>query len=121
MVRLSFYNIGLFCCDQAILWELEDMQVQPLPSLRTINRILNRHGLTHRRTGRYEPKGKRYPELPALVPNQTHQIDLVGPCYLQGPIRFYSLNTVDVSINRCGIEPTLSRSSQSILDAVWAV
>lgn len=121
MVRLSLYNKGLFCGDQAILWELEDMQVQPLPSLRTINRILNRHGLTHRRTGRYEPKGKRYPELPALVPNQTHQIDLVGPCYLQGPIRFYSLNAVDVSINRCGIQSAPSRSSQSILDAVWAV
>jgi putative transposase len=121
MVRLSLYNKGLFCGDQAILWELEDMQVQPLPSLRTINRILSRHGLTHRRTGRYEPKGKPYPELPALVPNQIHQIDLVGPCYLQGPIRFYSLNAVDISINRCGIQPTLSRSSQSILDAVWAV
>jgi putative transposase len=121
MVRLSLYNKGLFCGDQAILWELEDMQVQSLPSLRTINRILSRHGLTHRRTGRYEPKGKPYPELPALVPNQIHQIDLVGPCYLQGPIRFYSLNAVDVSINRCGIQPTLSRSSQSILDAVWAV
>jgi transposase InsO family protein len=121
MVRLSLYNKGLFCGDQAILWELEDMQVQPLPSLRTINRILGRHGLTHRRTGRYEPKGKRYPDLPALVPNQTHQMDLVGPCYLQGPIRFYSLNAVDVAINRCGIQPALSRSSQSILDAVWAV
>ncbi len=121
MVRLSLYNKDLFCGDQAILWELEEMQVQPLPSLRTINRILSRHGLTHRRTGRYEPKGKRYPGLPALVPNQTHQIDLVGPCYLQGPIRFYSLNAVDVAINRCGIEPALSRSSQSILDAVWAL
>jgi putative transposase len=121
MVRLSLYNKDLFCGDQAILWELEDMEVQPLPSLRTINRILNRHGLTHRRTGRYEPKGKPYPELPALVPNQTHQMDLVGPCYLQGPIRFYSLNAVDVSINRCGIQPAPSRSSQSILDALWAV
>jgi hypothetical protein len=48
-------------------------------------------------------------------------MDLVGPCYLQGPIRFYSLNAVDVSINRCGIQPALSRSSQSILDALWAV
>jgi len=121
MVRLNLYNKGLFCGDQAILWELEDMQAQPLPSLRTINRILNRHSLTHRRTGRYEPKGKRYPELPALVPNQTHQIDLIGPCYLQTPIRFYSLNAVDVSMNRCGIQPALSRSSQNILDAVWAV
>jgi hypothetical protein len=31
MVRLSLYNKGLFCGDQAILWELEDMEIQPLP------------------------------------------------------------------------------------------
>jgi hypothetical protein len=34
--------------------------------------------LTHRRTGRYIPKGKKYPELPSLLPNQTHQVDLAG-------------------------------------------
>ena len=63
MVRLSLYNKELFCGDQAIRWELEDMNVQPLPSLSTIGRILRRRDLTHRRTGRYEPKGKAYPAL----------------------------------------------------------
>ena len=121
MVRLSLYNKGVFCGAQAIRWELEDMEVQPLPSIRTINRILSRRDLTHRRTGRYTPKGKRYPELPALLPNQTHQVDLVGPCYLTGPIRFYSLNAVDTAINRCGIEAMPSKAAQSILDAVYAV
>ena len=85
------------------------MEVQPLPSLSTIGRILRRRELTHRRTGRYAPKGKKYPELPALLPNQTHQVDLVGPCYLTGPIRFYSLHAVDTAINRCGIEPMPSK------------
>jgi putative transposase len=103
IVRLSPYNKGAFCGNQAIQWEMIDMEVQPIPSLSTIGRILRRRELTHRRTGRYIPKGKKYPELPALFPNQTHQVDLVGPCYLTGPIRFYSLNTVDTSINRCGI------------------
>jgi len=121
IVRLSLYNKGLFCGAQAIRWELEDMGVQPLPSLRTINRILSRRDLTHRRTGRYEPKGKAYPELPALLPNQTHQVDLVGPCYLTGPIRFYSLNAIDIMLNRCAIEPMPSRAAQSVLDAVYAV
>jgi len=121
MVRLSLYNKGLFCGAQAIRWELEDLGIQPLPSLRTINRILSRRDLTHRRTGRYEPKGKAYPELPALFPNQTHQIDLVGPCYLTGPIRFYSLNAIDIMLNRCAIEPMPSRAAQSVLDAVYAV
>ena len=93
----------------------------PVPSLRTIGRILSRHDLTHRRTGRYEPKGKAYPELPALQPNQTHQADLVGPRYLKGPVRFYSLNVVDLRTARCGLEPLLSQSGQSIVDALWAL
>lgn len=121
VVRLSLYNKGLFCGDQAIRWELEDWGVKPLPSLRTINRILSRRELTHRRTGRYEPKGKLYPELPASLPNQTQQVDFLGPCYLTGPIRFYSLNAVDIAINRCGVQPVLSRSGQSVLEAIWAV
>jgi transposase InsO family protein len=121
MVRLNLYNKGLFCGNQAIQWELIDMEVQPLPSLSTIGRILRRRELTHRRTGRYIPKGKKYPELSALLPNQTHQADLVGPCYLSGPIRFYSLNAVDAAINRCGIEPMSCRAAQSVLDAVYAL
>ena len=120
MVRLSLYNKGHFCGNQAIQWELIDMEVQPIPSLSTIGRILLRRELTHRRTGRYIPKGKKYPELPALLPNQTHQVDLVGPRYLTGPIRFYSLNAVDTAINRCAIEPMPSKAAQSVLDAVYA-
>lgn len=120
LVRWSLYNKALFCGSQAIRWELEDMNIQPLPSIRTIGRILHRRELTHRRTGRYTPKGKKYPALPALLPNQTHQVDLVGPCYLAGPVRFYSLHAVDTAINRCGIEPIPSHTAQSILDAVYA-
>jgi len=121
MVRLSLYNKGLFCGNQAIQWEMNDMEVKPIPSLSTIGRILRCRELTHRRTGRYEPKGKKYPELPALTPNQTHQLDLVGPCYLTGPTRFYSLHAIDVAINRCGIEPMSSKAAQSIISAVYAV
>ena len=121
MVRLNLYNKDLFCGNQAIQWELIDMEVQPVPSLSTIGRILRRRELTHRRTGRYTPKGKKYPTLPALLPNQTHQVDMVGPCYLTGPIKFYSLHAVDTAINQCGIEPIPSRAAQSILDAVYAV
>ena len=121
MVRLNLYNKGLFCGNQAIQWEMNDMEVQPIPSLSTIGRILHRRELTHRRTGRYTPKGKKYPELPTLSPNQTHQVDMVGPRYLTGPIRFYSLHAIDTAINRCGIEPIPSRAAQSVLDAVYAI
>jgi transposase InsO family protein len=121
MVRLNLYNKGLFCGNQAIQWEMNDMEVQPILSLSTIGRILRRRELTHRRTGRYTPKGKKYPELPALEPNQTHQLDLVGPCYLTGPIRFWGLNVIDTAINRCGMEPIPSKAAQSVLDAVYAI
>jgi hypothetical protein len=45
----------------------------------------------------------------------------VGPRYLKGPVRFYSLNVVDLRTARCGLEPLLSQSGQSIVDALWAL
>jgi transposase InsO family protein len=119
MVRLNLYNQDLFCGAQAILWEMEDLGVKPLPSVRTINRILARNELTHRRTGKYESKGTAYPALPSTMPNQTHQADLVGPCYLKGPIRFYSLNIIDTATVRCGLHPSLTKSGQMVLDGFW--
>jgi len=121
MVRLNLYNKDLFCGAQAIHWELEDLGVKPLPSLRTINRILSRYELTHRRTGKYEAKGTPYPALPSQWPNQTHQADLVGPCYLKGPLRFYGLNAVDLATGRCGLHPAESKAGQDILDGFWDI
>ena len=121
MIRLSLYNDDLFFGAQAIRWEMEDLGVLPLPSERTINRILTRNDLTHRRTGRYEPKGVPYPGLPSARPNQTHQADLVGPRFLRGPIRFYSQNVIDVTTNRSGVEPLHGKDSQSIVNALWAI
>ena len=58
MVRLSLYNKDLSCGNRAIQCELEEMEVQPVPSLSTISRILCRRDLTHCRTGRYEADEK---------------------------------------------------------------
>jgi putative transposase len=120
-VRLRLYNNDLFYGAQAIQWELDEMSIPHVPSLRTINRILSRQDLTNRRTGRYQPKGRRYPVLPAAQPNQIHQADFVGPCYLKGPIRFYSLNIVDLCTGRCGVEPLFSRTGQSVIDGFWSL
>ena len=121
LARLHLYNQDLFCGAQAIQWELRKWEVQPpLPSLRTINRILSREGLTHRRTGRYESKGRKYPSLVGEAANAVHQMDFVGPCYLTGPLRFYSLNSVDLATGRCAINPVLCKAAQETLDAVWA-
>ena len=120
LTRLHLYNQGLFCGAQAISWELEALQVAPLPSLRTISRIVQREGLTHRRTGRYEPKGKRYPKLIGQHVNEVHQSDYVGPCYLSGPLRFYSMNSVDIATGRCAVTPVLNKAAQSSIDAIWS-
>jgi hypothetical protein len=124
LTRLSLYNQGLFCGAQAILWELEEQDVQSLPSLRTINRILRRNELTHQRTGRYKPKGARYPNLPARVPNFRHQADFVGPRHLRGDkaaLRFYSMNVVDLGTGRCGTQPVFSRHGNAVFQAFWAI
>lgn len=120
LVRLELYNEGLLCGAQNVRWRLEDGELTPLPSVRTINRILARHGLTHRRTGRYVPTGKVYPALAAPRANAVHQLDYLGPCYLRGPVRFWSLNTVDVATARCAAEPVASRAGQATVDALWA-
>jgi len=120
LVRLSLYNRGLLCGAQNIRWELDELGVAPLPAVRTINRILAREGLTHRRTGRYTPKGTPYPALLAERPNQVHQVDYLGPCYLRGPVHFRSLNTVDLATARCALEAVGSRAGQATVDALWA-
>jgi putative transposase len=120
MVRLDLYNRGLFCGGQAIRWELDNLLVRPLPSVSTINRILSRNELTHRRTGRYEPKGRKYPKLIGHRPGDVHQADYVGPCYLAGPLRFYSLHSVDLATHRCAVEPLLSRTGAEAIKAFWA-
>lgn len=118
-VRKNLEKNEEFSGAQAIRWELEEREVRPLPSLRTINRILARNGLTTRRSGPYEAKGKRYPSLTARVPGDVHQTDFVGPCYLRGGVRFYGLNSVDLATGRCASEPTLTRSAQDTVDAFW--
>ena len=121
-VRLELYNKDLFCGAQAIRWHLEDLGIEPLPSERTIARVLAREGLTRRRTGRYEPKGVKYPQWPAGKPGAVHQSDFVGPCYLRGKtvLKFHSLHTVDLATGRCAVEPVLSKGGENTINAFWA-
>jgi putative transposase len=118
--RRSLAHRHLFCGAQAIAWELAEVGT-PAPSLRTINRVLERHGLITRQRGAYVAKGTTYPALHAERAGHVHQTDFVGPCYLQGPVRFYSLHSVDLATGRCGVQPVGNRSSQPTLDALWAI
>lgn len=60
MARLNLYNQGLPCGPAALRRKLDTYyHLKPLPSVRTIGRILARNGLTHGRTGWY---GDQEPE-----------------------------------------------------------
>ncbi|VEN73271.1 transposase [Candidatus Desulfarcum epimagneticum] len=120
-IRVNLHKRNLFCGAQAILWEMEDMGVFPLPSLRTINRILSRNNLIRRRDGKYTAKGTSYPKLPSLLANQSHQMDLIGPCYLTGPIRFYGLNVIDTATARCGLHSLSTKSGGDVLHGTWSI
>lgn len=53
LIRLHLYNRGECCGARAIQRHMQELQETTIPSLRTIERILARHGLTHGRTGFY--------------------------------------------------------------------
>ncbi len=69
----------------AILAELKALGTRPLPCPRTIERVLERNGLTAPRV-RLAPLLPRqeYPGPQARASNQLHEVDLVGPVYLKG-------------------------------------
>src|SRR6516165_1516141 len=69
----------------AILAELKSLGARPLPCERTIARVLERNGLTAPRV-RLAPLLPRqdYPGPQARASNELHEVDLVGPIYLQG-------------------------------------
>ncbi len=53
MIRLNLYNHGLHYGSKEIRKKMNEEDVEPLPSERTISRILSKQGLTHQRTGHY--------------------------------------------------------------------
>ena len=69
----------------AILAELKTLGVRSLPCERTIERVLQRNGLTAPRV-RLAPLLPRqeYPGPQARASNELHEVDAVGPVYLKG-------------------------------------
>jgi putative transposase len=76
----------------AILAELKALGIRPVPSPRTIERVLQRNGLTAPRV-RLAPLLPRqeYPGPQARASNELHEVDLVGPIYLKGSGHRYYL------------------------------
>jgi len=74
----------------AILAELEALHLRSVPCERTIERVLERNGVTvpRVRLARFLPK-QVYPAPQAQRSNQLHLLDLVGPLYLKGKRQRY--------------------------------
>lgn len=96
----------------AINWELHLQGMPTLPAA-TINRILKRAGLQRKKLP-YIPKGKAYPKPEALCVNNIHQADIVGPRFIKGDGRFYSLNIMDIYTHRVNINPSRHKDDKSI-------
>jgi putative transposase len=101
----------------AILAELKTLQYKPLPCTRTIERVLQRHGLSvpKIRLARALPKSL-YPGPQAHDSNQLHQIDLVGPIYLKGQQqRYYIFVCKDIFDGAVCLKLSRSRQMDQML------
>jgi transposase InsO family protein len=102
----------------AILAELQILHIRPLPSIRTIERVLERNGETVPKV-RLAPylAHSTYPKPQANHSNQLHQVDAVGPLYLKGNRqRYYIFTCKDVYDGAVCLKLYRSRKMEVILD-----
>jgi hypothetical protein len=102
---------------RSILAELEALHIRPLPSLRTIERVLQRYGISVPRV-RLAPLVSRYtyPTPPANDSNHLHQVDCIGPIYLLGQRkRHYLWTCKDVYDSAVCLDLSRSRKMEAVL------
>jgi transposase InsO family protein len=102
----------------SILAELQVLHIRPLPSVRTIERVLERNGVTVPRV-HLVPflSNTTYPAPHAEESNQLHQVDSVGPIYLKGQRqRYYIFVGKDVYDGAVCLKIYRSRKMEVILD-----
>jgi transposase InsO family protein len=102
----------------AIVAELQALHIRPLPSLRTIERVLQRNGLSVPKV-RLAPfvADPTYPVPPADESNQLHQVDSVGPLYLKGHRqRYYIFVGKDAFDGAVCLKIYRSRKVEVVLD-----
>ena len=82
---------------ESILYEMEAEGFQPRPSRATVERVLQRAGVTRKGRRRDRGSGQHRPHpAEVAVPGVWQQMDWVGPRYLARQVRFSSLHLVDV-------------------------
>ena len=95
----------------AISYHLRDQGIIP-PEVWTINRILARNGVNKPKP--VQRSNKEYPRLFF----HTHQMDLVGPRWLKGDGRFYSVNVIDCYSRSCLAVPVRTKESANIVQVL---
>ena len=98
----------------SIKYECERRGIKPIPDVWTINRVIAKHGLNKQISVHKIPKD--YPELFC----HTHQMDLVGPRYIKGDGKFYSVNVIDTTTHSCYVKAVRTKSSDGIVAAIAA-
>jgi transposase InsO family protein len=108
--RTPYAQIGAI----SIQWELRKLRIEP-PPVWTIDRIIKKHNLIHKK-----PKiSKRNNEYPDYSLYFTHQLDLVGPRYLQkNTSKYYFSNIIDTNTRCVNINPIQNKSSEGATNTV---
>ncbi|MBI2330741.1 MAG: DDE-type integrase/transposase/recombinase [Chloroflexi bacterium] len=102
----------------AIQAELKALNIRSVPCARTIERALQRNGVTlpRVRLARFLPSHV-YPAPQAQDSNQLHQVDLVGPIYLKGQKqRYYIFVCKDIFDGAVCLKLGRSRKSEAVLE-----
>ena len=102
----------------AIQAELNALKIRSVPCARTIERVLQRNGVTlpRVRLARFLPSHV-YPAPQAQDSNQLHQVDLVGPIYLKGQKqRYYIFICKDVFDGAVCLKLGRSRKIEAVLE-----
>jgi len=86
-------------------------------SASTIKHILSREGLQRKKLP-CVPKRTPCPKPQALCVNNMHQANIVGPHYIRGDARFYSLNVMYIATHRITINRSHSKDDGSIAEAL---
>jgi hypothetical protein len=96
----------------SIQYECERRGIKPVPAIWTINRVIAKYGLNKQTSVHKTPKD--YPELFW----HTHQMDLVGPRYIKGDGKFYSVNLIDITTRSCFVKAVRTKSSEGIVQTI---
>jgi len=102
----------------AIQAELKALHIHTVPCARTIERVLQRNGVTlpRVRLARFLPTHV-YPAPQAPDSNHLHQVDLVGPIYLKGQKqRYYIFVCKDVFDGAICLKLGRSRKIEAVLE-----